>query len=172
MADDGTLFVLSDPIPFRIETGIAPCAGFELPEMQGANALSTRLGDTIEDAVDAASEQLIDDGDAANLVFVDWRTGDRVDDGYTTPTGEELDYIDSENGICSGEPYMNGFDRATLFSGDLSNNFHPCRRRLRVRAARRGDGGPARRLRRLTRAWSPATVRGCDGRRGSPWAAS
>jgi lysophospholipase L1-like esterase len=44
---------------------------------------------------------------------------------YRSPAGDDHDYIDTENGICSRAPYLTGFDPATLFSGDASNNFHP-----------------------------------------------
>ena len=125
MDDDGSLFVLSYPIPFQIEGGTAPCAGFQAAEMAAANSLATRLGDAIRDATDAANAQLAEDGIEGNVRFVEWRVGERVAGGYTSPRGETFDFVDSPHGICSSEPYLLGFDAATLFTGDASNNFHP-----------------------------------------------
>ena len=125
MDPDGHLFVLSYPVPFELEGATQPCEGFDLLEMEAANALATRLGDVIDAAADEANERLADDDLDGNVVFVDWRAGERVDDGYTAPSGAEFDTIDSPHGICSSEPYLNGFDASTLVSGDLTNNFHP-----------------------------------------------
>lgn len=126
MHPDGSLFVLSYPIPFEI-TGVPleTCAGFDANEMLAANALSTKLGDTIEAAIDEANAALEDEGLPGHVAFVDWRVGDRLAGGYLAPNGEAYDYIDSPNGICSDGPYLNGFDPATIISGDTSNNFHP-----------------------------------------------
>lgn len=126
MAPDGFLFVLSYPIPFEIaDAALDSCVGFEANEMLAGNALSTTLGDTIEEAAELANDELADEDLPGNVVFVDWRVGERIDGGYLAPSGAEHDYYDTPNGICSGEPYLNGFDPRTLVSGDATNNFHP-----------------------------------------------
>jgi hypothetical protein len=93
--------------------------------MAAANSLATRLGDTIRNATSAANAQLAQDGLAGNVRVVEWRVGERIADAYTSPRGETFDLVDTPHGICSSEPYLLGFDPATLFTGDASNNFHP-----------------------------------------------
>lgn len=126
MARDGHVYVLSYPIPFaRQEQG--RCAGLSNNEQNAANALVTRLDDTIYRAASAANTQLNAAGLAGNVHFVDWRTGTRVERGYTIPQGlpgggQQFASYTSPDGLCntSGHrPFIHGYELPLL------NAFHP-----------------------------------------------
>jgi lysophospholipase L1-like esterase len=78
------LFVLTYPAPFALDAAACPRGPltFTLAEQQAANALATRLGDTIASAVAEAN------GAAGNVLLIDWRRGPRVEGGYVIPGGQ------------------------------------------------------------------------------------
>jgi DNA-binding beta-propeller fold protein YncE len=128
MQAGGRLFVVGYPVPFA-RARAATCQGLTGREQNAANALVTRLDDTISLAVDRANEQL---GRAA-VRFVDWRTGTRVHDGYTISpgypdSGQRFDTYTSPDGLCNNAgrtPFINGFVNWAPVNPDASNSFHP-----------------------------------------------
>ncbi len=126
MASDGHLYVLTYPIPFARQRE-GSCAGLNQNEQNAANALVTRLGDTIYQAVSAANTQLSASGRAGNVHFVDWRTGTRDNNGYTIPTrlpggGQQFATYISPDGLCNtsgNRPFIHGYELPLL------NAFHP-----------------------------------------------
>lgn len=129
MARDGHLYVLSYPIPFARQRE-GRCAGLTNNEQNAANALVTRLDDTIYRAVSAANTQLSSTGLAGNVHFVDWRTGSRVERGYTIPRrlpggGQQFATYTSPDGLCNtsgNRPFIHGYEIPLL------NAFHPTSR--------------------------------------------
>lgn len=135
MARGGHLFVASYPIPFARQRALT-CSSQSPNEQNAVNALVTRLGDTIYWAVDRANKDLAARGYPGNVHFLDWRTGTRVEGGYTIPRGYEgagkryATYV-SPDGLCNTvgrNPFINGY-RAGMFTNDprnvLGNSFHP-----------------------------------------------
>ena len=57
---------------------------------------------------------------------MDWRTGTRLFEGHTTPTGAKFDmYANNSNSLCNTAgktPYQNGYILAPELVG---NSFHP-----------------------------------------------
>lgn len=133
MAADGQLYVLTYPIPFARQSS-GSCQGLSSLEQNAANALVTRLDDTIYWAVRRANELLPDvHGRAGNVHFVDWRTGTRQNDAYAILSGLPdsgrtfASYV-SPDGLCntSGQtPYLNGFVDNAPVNPDRGNSFHP-----------------------------------------------
>lgn len=126
MARDGHLYVLTYPIPFARQRE-GRCAGLSNNEQNAANALVTRLDDTIFRAVNAANTQLNSAGVPGNVHFVDWRTGTRVERGYTIPQrlpggGQQFATYTSPDGLCNtsgNRPFIHGYEIPLL------NAFHP-----------------------------------------------
>lgn len=119
MNASGHLYVLTYPIPFSRRSD--PCSGLDGTEQNAANALVTRLDDTIYHAVASANAL------SRNVHFVDWRTGTRVDRGYRIPTGYSgaggvfPSYV-SPDGLCNTQgrtPFINPY----VFPA--GNSFHP-----------------------------------------------
>lgn len=132
MAAAGHLYVLSYPIPFARQT-VASCAGLSPLEQNAANALTTRLDDTIYWAVKRANELLPTvHGRAGNVHFVDWRTGTRVENGYVIPNGyagagQRFATYVTADGLCNTAgrtPFINGY----VLSSNYRNSFHPTSR--------------------------------------------
>lgn len=133
MASDGHLYVLTYPIPFGRQSS-ASCQGLSALEQNAANALVTRLDDTIYWAVRRANELLPTvHGRPGNVHFVDWRTGTRQENAYTIPAGlpdagRTFASYSSPDGLCntSGRtPYLNGFVNNAPTNPDRGNSFHP-----------------------------------------------
>lgn len=130
MSPSGHLFVLSYPIPFSLgHTGLG-CNLMSAAEKLAANALSTRLGDTIFHAVNEANRR------KGNVHFVDWRTGTRLEDGYEVPSGyagagRRFPTYSPPDGLCNqwgNTPQLNGLVPALLIEnrrGFSDNSFHP-----------------------------------------------
>lgn len=129
----GHLYVLTYPIPFSRQSG--SCNGLDATEQNAANALVTRLDDTIYHAVRRAND-LLGSGPAkrpGNVHFVDWRTGTRINGDYTIPSG----YIGaggrfatfvSPDGLCNTQgrsPFINGYSASASAVNPLGNSFHP-----------------------------------------------
>ena len=122
MAPNGHLYVLTYPIPFSRQTS-SRCQGLDSDEQNAANALVTRLDDTIYAAVDQANIQV------RNVHFVDWRTGNRQDGGYTIPAGysgagQSFATFVTGDGLCNNQgrrAFVNGYVR----SANKNNSFHP-----------------------------------------------
>ncbi|MCB9011291.1 MAG: hypothetical protein H6531_05620 [Actinobacteria bacterium] len=131
MDANGHLYVLTYPIPFARQSG-GSCLVFDQTEQNAANALVTRLDDTIYWATVRANELLQTvHGRPGNVHFVDWRTGTRVENGYTIPAGYAdagrsfATYV-SPDGLCntSGRtPLINGF--VDILGPNRGNSFHP-----------------------------------------------
>jgi hypothetical protein len=134
MAATGHLYVLSYPIPFSRDS-TSSCSGFTATEQNAANALVTRLDDTIYNATGRAAEVLRSQhGRPANVRFVDWRTGTRITNGYTIPkgwpgAGQQFATFKSPDGLCNTRgrsAFINGYVAAFPAGGNpLGNSFHP-----------------------------------------------
>jgi lysophospholipase L1-like esterase len=122
MAPNGHLYVVTYPIPFARQTS-SRCQGLDPDEQNAANALVTRLDDTIYTAVDQANRQ------RGNVHFVEWRTGTRVNGGYSIPggytgAGQSFATFVTPDGLCNNQgrrPFINGYVRST----NAGNSFHP-----------------------------------------------
>lgn len=128
MAAGGRLYVLTYPIPFSRQT--SSCQGFNAIEQSAANALITRLDDTIFKAVQRANELLpAVHGRPGNVTFIDWREGTRIVGGYVVPAGysgagQKFDTYSSSKGLCNTSgltPLINGYVTSTNYK----NSFHP-----------------------------------------------
>jgi hypothetical protein len=134
MAATGHLYVLSYPIPFSRDS-TSSCSGFTATEQNAANALVTRLDDTIYNATGRAAEVLRSQhGRPGNVRFVDWRTGTRITNGYTIPkgwpgAGQQFATFKSPDGLCNTRgrsAFINGYVAAFPAGGNLlGNSFHP-----------------------------------------------
>lgn len=133
MSSTGHLYVLTYPIPFARQN-TKSCQGFTSTEQNAANALVTRLGDTIYQAVKRANQLLPSvHGRQGNVHFVDWRAGTRVEGGYTIPSGysgagKKYATYTSTRGLCNtsgNTPYLNGFVDRAWSNPDKQNSFHP-----------------------------------------------
>ncbi len=138
MSSSGHLYVVSYPIPFARATNNS-CAGLSSNEQNAANALVTRLDDTIWLAVQRANELLPSvHGRAGNVQFVEWRTGTRVENGYTIESGYpgaggSFASYRSPDGLCNGQgrtPFINGYtttggSQVSLPASAFGNSFHP-----------------------------------------------
>jgi lysophospholipase L1-like esterase len=84
MSPTGHLFVLTYPALFALDAAACPAGPltFTLAEQRAANALATRLGDTIAAAAATARQA------EGNVHVVDWRRGPRVERGYVVPAGQ------------------------------------------------------------------------------------
>jgi lysophospholipase L1-like esterase len=130
MSRSGNLYVLTYPIPFSRAT--SSCAGLDATEQNAANALVTRLGDTIYQAVQQANKLLpAAHGRPGNVRFVDWRTGTRIANGYTIPSGysgagRKFATYSSPDGLCTKtpgrSPFVNGY---VISATNYMNSFHP-----------------------------------------------
>jgi lysophospholipase L1-like esterase len=134
MNPNGHLYVLSYPIPFSLRDEFSQCSGFSPMERRAANALVNRIGDTIYKAVEAANSGMPGEPtpDLGHVHFVDWRSGDRIPGGYTTPSGVEIDTYSNPAGLCdpsTKNPEINGKVGALHASinplSALGNSFHP-----------------------------------------------
>jgi lysophospholipase L1-like esterase len=124
MSPAGHVFVLTYPAPFALDA--AACPGgpltFTLAEQRAANALATRLGDTIAAAVTMAGQV------AGNVHLVDWRLGPRVDGGHVVPAGrpgagQAFALHRPADGLCNARglpPVLNN-----LSFPPTSNTYHP-----------------------------------------------
>lgn len=128
MAVDGHLYVMTYPIPFGVSS--TTCNGFSTDEQRAANALITRLDDTIGRAVALANATMVA-GRAGNVHVVEWRppAAQRIIGGYTVPAGNygagrTFDtYDDPTFGMCNtlgNRPNVQGISLA-----NLGNSFHP-----------------------------------------------
>ena len=135
MATNGHLYVLTYPIPFSRDLTTA-CNGFNATEQNAANALVTRLDDTIYLATRRAAELLRSKhGRPGNVRFVEWRTGTRIEKGYTIPAGQpgagqKFATYKSADGLCNTRgrnPFINGYVGALPagIANPLGNSFHP-----------------------------------------------
>ena len=134
MASDGHLLVLSYPTPFALSgiTG-ASCSFFEYSEQLAANALVTRLDDTIWRAVQSANTFI--GNQKGSIEFIDWRSGPRIENLYVTPSGAKFAVVMPPNGLCNvvnKEPTINGLKNGTAIPTAVSdrtrflgNSFHP-----------------------------------------------
>jgi hypothetical protein len=128
MARNGHLYVLTYPIPFSRES-TADCNGLNATEQNAANALVTRLDDTMYWAVLRANQLRQARHLPGNVHFVDWRTGQRVADGYTIPrgyagAGRKFATYRSPDGLCGRHgrnPFINGY----IAPPNHKNSFHP-----------------------------------------------
>lgn len=131
MSLNGHLYVLSYPIPFSRHR--STCNGFSANEQNAANALVTRLGDTIYLAVQRANELLPDvHGRPGNTHFVDWRPNQsgRITNGYYTADNYGFDSYKTAFGLCNNAgntPYLNGYVAAAAVDprNSYNNSFHP-----------------------------------------------
>lgn len=137
MSPSGHVYVLSYPIPFA-RTSPAGCAGLTSTEQNAANALVTRLDDTISLAVQHANDLLQNVHNlAGNVHFVEWRTGARAEGAYTIGSiypgaGGVFASYSSADGLCNGQghtPFIRGY---TAEGGTVQcrtcpfgNSFHP-----------------------------------------------
>lgn len=133
MSSTGHLYVVTYPIPFARESS-SSCQGLSATEQNAANALVTRLGDTIYQAVQRANTLLpASHGRPGNVHFVDWRRGTRESQGYTVPSGysgagSHFDTYRSPYGLCNtsgNTPYLNGFVSQAWANPSRNNSFHP-----------------------------------------------
>lgn len=117
MAPDGHLYVVGYPMPFARQRD-QRCQTLNPIEQNAANALVTRLDDTIYLAVQDANRRLPDlFGIDGNVHFVDWRESALEPRGYTIPagyadSGQRFDTFRSRDGLCNAEsrtPTVQGF---------------------------------------------------------------
>ena len=138
MDPDGHLYVLSYPMPFSL--GNSCVAGVSNDEMLAINALTTRLGDVIYLAAQEANNQV------GNVHFVDWRTGNRIENLYEVPpgydnSGERFAVHASPDGLCNdvgNAPLLNAFSLTSKIGGGFGfdNSFHPTSAGYEVAALR------------------------------------
>lgn len=128
MAVDGHLYVATYPIPFGVSA--RNCNGFTTAEQRAANALVTRLDDSIVRAIRQANASMTG-ARHGNVHVVEWRPPltQRIVGGYTVPAGyfgagRTYDtYDDPTFGMCNtlgNGPSMQGV--VLTFFG---NSFHP-----------------------------------------------
>lgn len=128
MAMDGHLYVMTYPIPFAVSPVV--CNGFTTAEQRAANALTTRLDDTIVRAVSLANRTMTA-GRQGNVHVVEWRPqlSQRVANGYTVPSGyygagRTFDtYDDPTTGMCNSAGYRPNIQGISFAL--IGNSFHP-----------------------------------------------
>jgi hypothetical protein len=131
MDPNGHLYVLSYPMPFALAADNCYFV-FDLAEQLAANALVTKLDDTIAAAVEEANAQ------RRNVHFVDWRTGPRVASTYEIPAGypgagQRFDVYVPPDGLCNAPKnpsLLNGFEPTLRIEPDgifvsADNSLHP-----------------------------------------------
>jgi lysophospholipase L1-like esterase len=124
MSPSGDLFVLTYPAPFALAAAACPRGPltFTLAEQQAANALATRLGDTIASAVAEANSA------AGNVRLIDWRRGPRVEGGYVIPggqtgAGQAFALHRPAEGLCNARGLAAPLNNLSL--PPSGNNYHP-----------------------------------------------
>lgn len=133
MSPSGHVMVLTYPIPFARQVS-KDCQGLSPLEQSAANALVTRLDDTIYWAARAADELTpAPDGAIGHVHFVDWRTGSRASGAYVVPSGYQsagrtFDSWVSPDGLCNQDgqtAYLNGYVSWAPLNPDRANSYHP-----------------------------------------------